>query len=218
MDTLFSDDDRQRIAAAIKAAEADTSGEIVPYVVPRSDPYEAVPWRGGVLSGLAALALVALARVVPLGVLDGLATDGAALVLMLGFGGLGAFAAASVPALARLFAGADRMDDAVHRRAMKAFVDEEVFATRNRTGILLFVSLLERRIEVIADAGIYQAVDGAVWSEVAARIRDGIESGQLTQGLIDGIERCGAILDAHGLDAGPDDPDELSSRLRVSDE
>jgi len=218
MDMLFSDEDRQRIAAAIKVAEAETSGELVPYIVPRCAPYEAVPWRAGVLSALLMLAVLALARALPLGLPAPLTSEGAVLLLVLFVGGLGAFVAASVPGLVRRFAGADRMEAAVHQRALQAFVEEEVFATRDRTGVLLFVSLLERRIEVVADAGVYQAVDAAAWADVTARVRRGIEAGALAQGLIDGIEACGTLLREHGFHAAPNDPDELPSRLRVDDE
>ena len=214
MNTLFSDDDRARIAEAIDAAEAKTSGEIVPYVAVRSAPYAAVPWRAGVLGALLMLALLVLARAVLLGLPAFLTADITALALMLGAGGFSAYVAASVPALIRRFAGADRMDAAVHQRALQAFVEEDVFATRDRTGILLFVSLLEHRIEVVADAGIYRAVDAAEWRGVTARIRTGIEDGVLAQGLIDGIEQCGAILREHGLRPSPDDADELSGRIR----
>jgi len=218
MDMLFSDEDRQRIAAAIKVAEAETSGELVPYIVPRCAPYEAVPWRAGVLSALLMLAVLALARALPLGLPAPLTSEGAVLLLVLFVGGLGAFVAASVPGLVRRFAGADRMEAAVHQRALQAFVEEEVFATRDRTGVLLFVPLLERRIEVVADAGVYQAVDAAAWADVTARVRRGIEAGALAQGLIDGIEACGTLLREHGFHAAPNDPDELPSRLRVDDE
>jgi putative membrane protein len=164
------------------------------------------------------LAVLALARALPLGLPAPLTSEGAVLLLVLFVGGLGAFVAASVPGLVRRFAGADRMEAAVHQRALQAFVEEEVFATRDRTGVLLFVSLLERRIEVVADAGVYQAVDAAAWADVTARVRHGIEADALARGLIDGIEACGTLLREHGFHAPSDDPDELPSRLRVDDE
>ena len=110
------------------------------------------------------------------------------------------------------------MDAAVHQRALQAFVEEDVFATRDRTGILLFVSLLEHRIEVVADAGIYRAVNATAWSDITARVRHGIEEDALTQGLIDGIRACGTLLHEHGFHTTSDDPDELPSRLRIDDE
>lgn len=218
MDMLFSDDDRRRITDAIEAAEADTAGEIVPYIVPRSAPYEAVPWRAGVLGALLMLALLALARAMPLHLPGILRAEGVALLLVLLAGGMGAFVAASVPELVRRFAGTDRMEAAVHRRALQAFVEEEVFATRDRTGILLFISLLEHRVEVLADAGIYTRVDDAAWERVTRRVRDGLKDGQLAAGLIAGIEQCGQLLHAQGLAAPDDDRDELPDRLHPRNE
>ncbi|NBB74901.1 MAG: hypothetical protein GVY35_14675 [Bacteroidetes bacterium] len=218
MTTLFSDDDRQRIADAIGAAEAETSGEIVPYVVLRSHAYAAVPWRGGVLGALAGLALVALARTALPNPPLGLAHDGVALLLALGCGGLGAVLAATTPPLTRWLAGAEAMAEAVHRRALQAFVEEEVFATRDRTGIVLFISLLEHRVEVLADAGIYAQVNDDVWQDVTARVRAGIESGRLADGLVEAIDRCGRLLGEHGVEARADDSDELTDRLHLRDE
>lgn len=218
MDTLFTDDDKRRIAAAVETAETKTGGEIVPYVVFRSSTYEAVPWRGGVLGALIGLMVIALTRTAVPDVLPWLTDDGAALLLILGTGLLSAILAATMPPLTRWLIGAEHMAEAVHRRAKEAFVDEEVFATQDRTGILLFVSLLECRIEVLADAGIYQKVDDDAWNDVTERIRAGIESGTLPQGLVDAIERCGALLEEHGIKPRPDDVDELPDHLRFSDE
>ncbi|RPH35344.1 hypothetical protein EHM92_06340, partial [bacterium] len=54
--SLFSAADRERITAAVRQAESKTSGEIVPYVIGRSDSYEEAEWRCGALLGTAALA------------------------------------------------------------------------------------------------------------------------------------------------------------------
>ena len=53
--THFSPEDLERIKAAVATAEGQTSGEIVPYYVERSDDYDESVWRGGVAAGLIAL-------------------------------------------------------------------------------------------------------------------------------------------------------------------
>lgn len=214
MDDLFSNDDRQQIAAAIEEAEAASSAEIVPYVVVQSDGYPAARWRGGVLGALLALGLVALLRAMAMPALAPYLSDGIALFAALGFGVLGAVSATAFPPLVRALTPSEEQQRAVSRRALKAFVDEEVFDTRNRTGILLFVSLTEHRIEILADQGIHEQVDDTAWTDVTDHVRRGIEADRLTQGLLQGIERCGSLLDEHGLDAGPGDEDELSDELR----
>ncbi len=109
------------------------------------------------------------------------------------------------------------MGRAVYQRAVEVFLEHELFDTRDRTGILLFVSLNEHRIEVLADRGINERVDDSAWTDVTAHIRRGIEDDRLTQGLLNGIERCGRVLDEHGLEARPDDEDELADRLHRKD-
>lgn len=217
MDSFFSDDDRQRIADAIEEAEAATSAEIVPYVVVQSDLYPAVRWRGGVLGALLVLSATALLRGMSVPALTPYLSDGIALATALGVGLLGALAAGAFPPLLRALTPPDELDRAVSRRALQAFVDEEIFDTRNRTGILLFVSLREHRIEVLADRGIDERVDDTAWTDVTDHIRQGIENERLTRGLLNGIERCGRVLDEHGLEARPDDEDELSNHLRRED-
>src|SRR5690606_1021582 len=155
MERLFTEADRQRIQEAVAAAEQRTAGEIVPYVVDRSDRYEVAMWRGAALAGLVATAVVLVVLQLYRG--WGLAwlhdAWGALLVVLLA-SVAGGLLAMSVPALRRRLAGEEVMARHVHQRALQAFVEEEVFNTRDRTGILLFLSLFEHRIEVMGDAGI----------------------------------------------------------------
>lgn len=218
MDALFTEDDRRQIEEAIAAAEAKTAAEIVPYVATQSDPYPAARWRGGVLGALLALCTAVLLRTAALPALTPYLTDLSVLAAALGTGAAGAVATGIVPALTRALTPPDERDWAVNRRALEAFVDEEVFDTSGRTGILLFVSLLEHRIEVLADRGVDAAVDETAWTDVADRIRQGIENDRLTRGLLNGIEQCGIVLDAHDLSDQSADEDQLSDRLRRDSE
>ncbi|NBB87295.1 MAG: hypothetical protein GVY12_13890 [Bacteroidetes bacterium] len=218
MDPLFSPDDRRRIAAAIEAAETGHTGEVVPYVVRRSAPYAAVPWRGGALGLVLAGMLIGLTRRALPEAFPFLAQDGLAFLLVIGAAAAVALLSSALAPVTRWLIPKDHINRAVGQRAKVAFVEEEVFATRGRTGILLFVSLLEHRIEVLADAGIYAHVANEAWQAVADHIRSGMESDSLTEGLIAGIAACGKILQAHGFEADADNPDELRNQLRTSEE
>ena len=220
MKIKFSEHDLERIREAVSGAEATTSGEIVPFVVDRSDPYAVAMWRGAVLSATVSLALVLLF----LQLYEGwgfawLHTPwGPSLVTVMG-GIVGYVFVAVSPGLRRWLAGEDLMTRSVHNRAMRAFVEEEVFKTRDRTGILLFLSLLEHRIEVIGDEGINRVVQPEDWTEIVTTVRDGIKSDRVVDGLIEAIQKCGSLLQRHGVEVRPDDTDELSNRLRIgSDE
>jgi putative membrane protein len=208
--------DLDRIQEAVGRAEEQTAGEIVPVVVPRSDDYEDVVWRG---AG-AAILLTLLAVLLTLRFYDGwglgwlFAPWGVALSV-LAAGTVGALLARYVYPLQRLLAGGERLDETVHRRALQAFVEEEVFDTRDRTGILLFVSLREHRIEVLGDSGINQQVEPDDWAEVVARIQRGIQNDNLTEGLVEAIEMCGRLLEKKGVDIRSDDENELTDTVRT---
>lgn len=216
MEKLLATLDEDRVRQAVSDAEQRTAGEIVPYVVPRSDDYDVAIWRGASACAVFGLGLVLLFVQFYEGWGFGwvYTSWGAVLIAVLA-GTLGAAVTALVQPLRRALAGSDLLDRTVHHRAMRAFVEEEVFGTRGRTGILLFVSLLEHRIEVIGDAGINQQVDSDDWVDVVERIRTGIKNGTLTEGLIEAIGMCGDLLEQSGVAARADDENELSDRVRT---
>lgn len=216
MQTLIDRLDEDRIQDAVRRAEERTAGEIVPVVVPRSDDYEVALWRGAAALVLFVLVAVLLFFRFYEGWGYGwLFVPWSVATIVLGAGIIGALLARYVYPLQRLLIGTDRLDETVHRRAMQAFVEEEVFDTRDRTGILLLVSLLEHRIEVLGDTGINQHVQSEDWAEVIDRIRRGIRNDSLTEGLEEAIEMCGRLLERRGVNVRPDDENELSDAVRT---
>lgn len=218
MQTYIDRLDEERIRAAVKRAEERTAGEIVPVVVPRSASYEVVTWRGAATAALSVILVLLLVLQLYEGWgLGWLYTPWGVVVSALGAAVVGALLTAYVPALQRLLAGGDLLDETVHRRALQSFVEEEVFDTRDRTGILLFVSLREHRIEVLGDTGINELVRPDDWAEVVARIRKGIRNDNLNDGLVEAIEMCGRLLERRGVNVRPDDENELSNTVRTPD-
>jgi putative membrane protein len=207
--------EQQRIQDAVARAEAGTSGEIVPYIVAQSDTYDAAIWKAASFFAVLAMAIV----VVTLRFYQGwglgwLHSGWGPVLVALGAGSLGAMLARFVPAVMRYFAGERAMLQETHRRAMQAFVEEEVFRTRDRTGILLFVSLLEHRIEVFGDSGISSRLKPEDWADVIAAVREGIVDDRLADGIARGVELCGELLAARGFEARSDDIDELPNIVR----
>lgn len=216
MQTLIDNLDLERVREAVQRAEERTAGEIVPVVVPQSDAYEIATWRGAVFGGLLALVGVLLVLQFYSGWgLGWLYTPWGVALVVLCAGVLGGGLVRGVPPLRRVAAGGDLLDETVHRRALQAFVEEEVFDTRDRTGILIFVSLLEHRVEVLGDAGINQHVDPEDWGTIVDRIREGIRHDQFTEGLEEAVEMCGRLLERRGVEVQPDDENELSNTVRT---
>lgn len=212
---LFSESDLARIEAATKEAEEKTSGEIVPYVVEMSDTYEVAEWRAATLCGVLSLGVFAAVRRLtevwlPLDFVE------MAVAVMFSCA-VGALLTHFVPFLQRLFAGKHLMEMRVRQRAAQAFISEEVFATKDRTGILIFLSLLEHKVLVMGDSGINAKVNQSDWDGVVHTIVSGIKEGKPADGLIAAIKECGRLLARLGVTRRSDDRDELPDNLRMKD-
>ena len=82
----------------------------------------------------------------------------------------------------------------VMRRAQLEFYQQKLQKTKDRTGILIFVSIMERQVVVLADKGISEQLPQATWDEVVQLIIQGKKSGNLADGMIAGIQKCGQLL------------------------
>jgi putative membrane protein len=191
-----------RVAEAIEAAEYATSGELFVVVAARADDYRLVP-----ILWAAAAALIA---VWPLHLLTPLSTNmvlalQAALfvVVVLALSPLAVRTALAPPWLAQ---------DEVERAAREQFLSHGIHLTDARTGVLIFVALAERRVEIIADDGIAARVDQAEWDAIAAEVVTDAREGQLVSGLLTAIDHSGRLLAAH-FPAGSDNRNELPNAL-----
>jgi putative membrane protein len=196
----------QHLEAVVAEAERETGGEIVVAVVRACDEYGAVGWRLGV--ALAALVFLGLGWLVPpLPWTAYLAAQAAALALGHGVARLEAVRRALLPPAL--------VERRVAERARRCFAEEGLRRTRGRTGILLFVALLERRVVVLADEGIHRVLDpDESWQQVVDLAVAGLREGRAVEGLEAAVRRCGEILARH-LPAAERNPNELPNRLVV---
>ena len=211
---FFSPEDFNTIAAAVVEAEKRSGGEVVPAVVESSDEYEVAAWRGACLGALTAAMAAA-------GLWAAGSFWGAPLPLWIAAppalgAALGYVAAAASEPLRRWLVPREIMNLRVSRRAAEAFLEHEVFATRDRTGILIFVSLFEHRVEVLVDSGIAAQVHQAEWNALAAEVAAGIKSGRAGAAMAAGVRRAGELLERHGLVGGVEDPNQLADDVRTS--
>lgn len=186
--SLLGDEDHRAVHAALAEAERKTVGEILPVVVERSDPHPGAEW-------LAALSFVIVGSSALLAWMpwrDPLAMLGAQVVL----GALGFGLARWLPDFKRLFIFENRATAVAEEQAFQEFYANGLHKTEAATGVLLFVSLLERRVVILADDGIDATVDAEFWADTDDAILDGIRSGSLRDGLIAGVRRAGDLLSA----------------------
>jgi putative membrane protein len=101
----------------------------------------------------------------------------------------------------------------VEARALLEFYLAGVASTRGRTGILLFISLMERKAVVLADEAISKKLPRETWAEICKGMIEGIQHGQTSDGLIGAIRRSGELL-AQNFPNGPEENiNELSNQL-----
>ncbi len=181
--------EQEAVHRALVEAEKKTVGEIVPVVLERSDAHPAACWISAVVSILLGSAL--FANHMPWGLPLGLLTA------QTGLGALGYAAAWYFADFRRLFVRPARAIEMAEEQALQEFHRNGLHETAERTGVLIFVSLFEHRVIVLADVGIHAKVGPDAWAEVDAAILEGIRAGSLADGLVHGIERAGALLAEH---------------------
>lgn len=205
---LIGPADRERIEAAVRAAETGTSGEIVVQVVRRSDDFAVSPWRFAVL--LAALILLAADWIAP----------ASSLLLLFGLQSaavLAAHLACTLDPIRRLCIREDELERAAQRGALDAFRLHVARRTEGRTGILIYVSLLEHRVVVLGDEAVDRALgEGESWTAVVDCVLEGIRNGQAAEGIVRAVGRCGAML-ARPLPREAHDRDEIVHGLILTD-
>jgi putative membrane protein len=215
--TLLTDEEARRVVEAVAAAEKKSGGEITTAIIAESDDYGfrelvfgiivgAVVWSLAV--GFAPLIDSLLGRVFwsPDPWLTSV-IQGAVGMLA---GGL-AYLAAQIPALDRLIVSKRAMREAVGKRARRHFMESGTYDTVDRTGVLIFVSVLERWVELIADRGINEQVDPNTWSSIVNKLTEGIRAGRTGDALVEAVQACGDVLDGR-VARRPDDTNELSDR------
>jgi putative membrane protein len=201
---FFTAEEKARIEAAVRAAELRTSGEIVPLVVDAAHTYPRAEIQGG---GLLALAVAAN---VSWWLFAG------SLWLFLAIFLLGYWPCRlllrACPPLLRLLIHPAEIDLEVAECAKATFLDHNLHATIDGTGILILICLFERRVQVLADRGIHHAVPPETWQNVADLVTAGIREGRTGDALCEAVARCGDLL-AEKFPPRPDDTDELPNLI-----
>ncbi|MDH4162142.1 MAG: TPM domain-containing protein [Nitrospirota bacterium] len=195
MKPILSEQERQRLDKRVAEVEARTGTQIVLAFVSRSDVYAELPWKAFALgAGLAGLATTLLDLLRP-------AWSSSHTILLTTTAILASGAACSllcttVPGFARIFLDGFRAETEVRQYAESLFLSRQVFATEQRRGVLLLVSLFEHKAVLLPDSGLKERLSPDaqknVLARLTARIADGNIAAALEQGLIGLEEVMGA--------------------------
>ncbi|WP_243544678.1 TPM domain-containing protein [Pseudodesulfovibrio tunisiensis] len=202
--TFLTTEEQRRLVQCVQEVETRTAGEIVPVIAGNSYDYPRASALGALLMGTLC------------GVLGTLLFDHEDMWFFLGLF-LGAYALSYyllslLPMLKRPLIARREMDEEVEEAAITTFFRHGLFRTRDETGILIYVSVFERKVWVLADRGINEKVDPAEWKEVADMVTRGIREDRPGEALCEAVARCGEIITEH-FPVRPDDVDELPNLI-----
>ncbi len=200
---FLSDPDRQQIVEAIMAAERRTSGELVTVIAAAADDYRYISLFWPALTALLLPAIV-LTAWPDINAWRLYLAQAAVFVVLALIAHLPAVHLALVP-------------DALKRRrasrlARAQFIEQGLHLTRERTGVLIFVAVAERYVEIIADAGINAVVPPGTWDQAVADFVERVRSDRIAEGFLAAIALVGDRLAEH-FPWSPGDTDELPNRL-----
>ncbi len=203
----------ERIRATVTTAEKRTSGEIVPMIV-----------HSSIATGHVPLVAFLLFLAIFWGLLPFLVSMGALPVDYWGWAEVGVIAIAAALAwplskldwFKRALTTGEDQAIAVGRRAQLEFYQSEIKATENKTGVLIFVSLLEHRAVVLADKAIAQKLPAETWNKIVELIIDETKKNDFTTGMCRAIEEVGEIL-AREFPIQVGDRNELADRLVIKE-
>ena len=203
----LTDEDHEKVSAAIAAAEAHTNGEIVAVATPISDAYHDVALHWALIPLFAVLAWAAWRPTALTWWYDLLfggwnsdPTMSQLLTLLMFFAALKFTVALLIlkymPLRVALTPGATK-ERRVRRRAVTIFKAAAERRTVGRTGILIYLSMAERRAEIVADEAILKVTDEHTWGEAMTALIADVREGRPGDGIVAAIERVGAVLAEH---------------------
>ena len=217
----LKDEDFNKIKESVQDAEKKTTGEIAIAIAPESAHYSF--WELLTANCLAAIVLIILVPfsskisevysmiywqnqpdwIVPLFyVVSCFAT-----VII-------TFYLTNIPAIDRLVIPRSVKRACVTNRAFRYFTESGVYETAEHSGILIFVSYMERQVRIIADAGISKKISQDMWNLLADELAENIKNGNITQGFTTIVEKCGELL-AENFPNHEENPNELSDGLVI---
>ena len=209
MKQTLSDEDRNQLDTLISDAEKRTNTQIVLALIQRSDSYAELPWKafalGASVTGLIVFILnllfydwypITTVLIAVAGVLAG--------------GAVFALLTLLIPGFARRFLSAIRAEVEVQQYAESLFLSRELFSTSKRTGILMLVSLFERKVVILPDKGLSDQLPGDAQHRIIAAMTPFLKRKEIRQAFEAGLEQLSHTL---GTTVSGKNENELSDEI-----
>lgn len=208
---LISETEITQISEAIAIEEKKTSGEIVTMIVRRSSVLGHVPLA-------LTLFIYVLFLVFELPNHSYVSEQGNYWVILIAAAVLYAlsFVIAKLDIVQRALTPVGDQMAQVERRAMLEFYQAGIQGTAEATGILIFISLFERRVVVLADKAIAAKLPQDTWNEMCRSLVANIKQKRAGVGIVEAVKSCGKIL-SHHFPLNAEDVNELPNQLVIKE-
>lgn len=195
--------DKQRIAQAIADVERQTRGELVTVIAPAAAEYLYIPllWAAFLALSIPGVIMLSGSGLAALYVYEAQVVGFLLLALLFNLRPLKLWL---IPKSVK--------HQRAHRLALEQFHAQNLHHTAGRTGVLIFVSVAERYVEIIADQGINDKVPAGAWDQVIADFTREVRTGRVADGFLGAIAACGRRLIEH-FPAHAGDKNELPNHL-----
>ncbi|MEN8247530.1 MAG: hypothetical protein ABFS32_01255 [Bacteroidota bacterium] len=211
----FSEDEKVRIKDAVTELEKTTAGELVLYFARKSDNYPGSRWKFSAIIGASVslgIGLLSYLFILPTW-LTPFTISVVILVLMI----LAYLLAIFIPNLRLSLSSNRTISKRVLTKARDVFLQEEVFKTKDRIGILIFISEFEHKVVVLGDSEINKKISGKDWKHIVDTIVLGIKHQQVAQGIVNSVTTCQELLLENGFTNVEKDGNELPNEIRVEE-
>jgi len=209
---FIKDGEAEQVAAAVTNAEKKTSGEIVPMIVRRSSTIGHVPYLLTVI-----LWLILVVFEIPQHSFFTMEFYGPWILAVLAIVCfLISFPLSKLFWIQRMLVPHSDQAFQVDTRALLEFYQTGIINTHSRTGILLFLSLMERKAVVLADESISKKMPVETWKQICQEMVEGIQKGDTGAGMVRAVEKCGEVLAPH-FPRSAGDQNELKDALIIKE-
>ncbi|MCK4980726.1 MAG: TPM domain-containing protein [Candidatus Delongbacteria bacterium] len=216
----LSKDEMKIIGAAVKKAESKTSGEIATAIIKESYDYAIFELMFAVVIGFVYFVVMMFFAGNVEQFLQGKYWDYSVnyLILFYGFSTFIVIALfyfiGNLSCIDRLIVPKKIRNKKVTERATRYFMESGVYNTKDRTGILIFISIMEHRVELITDSGISERIPKEKWQNIVDNIIKGIKQKTIAVHLTESINECGDLLAQH-FPIQSDDNNELKDNIDI---
>jgi uncharacterized membrane protein len=106
--------------------------------------------------------------------------------------------------------------DNVEERSLFVFNRLKMNKTKQRNGVLIYLAACDRKFAIIGDEGINKVVEADFWNDIRDLMANAFKEGHFTEGLEQGIQRCGEKLKAY-FPYQSDDINEIPDEISYED-